>query len=65
MTNINDRIELLATSDSFTRLVPGDKGTVKGIRNDGFSNVISVNWDSGSTLSLIEGEDSYRILPNG
>jgi hypothetical protein len=55
------RITLIHTSDSHTKLKSGDQGTLRSSRIDPFGDrVISVNWDSGSTLSLIEGEDSWR-----
>lgn len=55
------RITLIYTSDSHTKLKSGDQGTLRSSRIDPFGDrVISVNWDSGSTLSLIEGEDSWR-----
>ena len=54
-----DRVRLVSTSDPHTRLVTGDLGTVRRI--DDFGTVM-VNWDSGSTLGLIPGEDSWVIL---
>ena len=55
------RITLTHTSDPHTTLKPGDQGTLKSSRIDPWGDrVISVNWDSGSTLSLIEGHDSWR-----
>jgi hypothetical protein len=54
------RITLNHTSDPHTKLKPGDKGTLKSSRVDPWGDrVISVNWDSGSSLSLISGEDSW------
>ena len=42
-------------------------GTIKWERLDDLwgDDIISVNWDSGSTLSLIRGRDSFTILPEG
>lgn len=55
------RITLVHTSDPHTNLKSGDQGTLRRSRIDPFGDrVISVDWDSGSTLSLIEGEDSWR-----
>lgn len=51
------RIELVSTRDEHTKLQPGDKGTVKFARWDGFGLVISVDWDSGSRLSLLDDDD--------
>lgn len=59
----NDRVELVSTNDQFTRLVPGDRGTIHGIHDDGFGIVILVDWDSGSSMSLIQGTDQFTVLP--
>lgn len=59
---IGERIALIHTNDPYTQLVPGSEGTVRYVRFDGSYNVISVKWDNGSQLSLIEGKDSYLIL---
>ena len=54
------RITLIHTNDSHTKLKSGDKGTLRSSRVDPFGDrVISVDWDSGSSLSLIEGEDLW------
>ena len=54
-----DRIRLVRTSDPFTELLHGDLGTVRRIDRAG---TVHVNWDSGSRLGLIAGEDSWVIL---
>ena len=51
------RVELLSTRDGYTKLQPGDQGTVTMTRWDGFGRVISVDWDSGSKLSLLDEDD--------
>jgi hypothetical protein len=54
------RITLIRTNDPHTHLKSGDQGTLRRSRIDPFGDrVISVDWDSGSSLSLIEGEDSW------
>ena len=53
------RIVLVSMNDPYTKLKPGDKGTVVGVDDAG---QIMMNWDSGSTLSLIPGEDSFRRI---
>lgn len=72
MVQEGDRIELVHTSDEYTALEPGATGTVTGItelppgltgRNQPETQV-DVDWDSGSSLSLIQGEDSFRKLDN-
>ena len=61
------RIKLKYTTDSYTKLKEGDLGTIKWERLDDLwgDDIISVNWDSGSTLSLIRGRDSFTILQEG
>lgn len=61
-TNAGRRIELVSTNDPYTQLKTGSQGTVKWERFDGFSNTVSVEWDDGSSLSLVDGEDRYRYL---
>lgn len=56
------RIALVHTADPYTDLRPGDEGTIRFERWDGFANTIAVAWDRGSGLMLLEGTDSYRCL---
>ena len=53
------RIELVSTSDPYTNLKAGDRGTVEFIDDMG---TIHVAWDNGSMLGLVPGEDQYIIL---
>ena len=53
------RIELVSTSDPYTKLKPGDRGTVQFIDDIG---TVHVAWDNGSTLGLVPGEDQFRLL---
>jgi Domain of unknown function (DUF4314) len=58
-----DRVELVATTDEFTALVPGDRGTVT--RTDSLGT-IHVRWDSGSRLGIIEeAGDVIRLVREG
>ena len=68
MVSEGDRIELVSTSDPYTSLSPGDRGTVTGT-NTLPSRVtgrktperkVLVDWDSGSSLALVVGEDQFR-----
>jgi hypothetical protein len=63
--NPGDRVELVATTDPFTDLRPGDRGTVTGVR--GFPEpTIDIHWDDGSTLSILpDAGDRIRKLPDG
>ena len=53
------RVKLIHMNDPYTKLISGDEGTIKFI--DGIGQ-IHVQWDNGSTLALIPGEDQYEIL---
>ncbi len=54
---IGTRIELVSMDDPYSRLKPGDKGKVMFVDDIG---TIHVNWDCGSTLGLVDGEDSFK-----
>ena len=54
-----DRVRLVRTGDPYTALICGDLGTVRRIDSFG---TIHVDWDSGSKLGLVPGEDSWVIL---
>ena len=56
-----DRVALEHTDDPDTRLRPGDEGTVT--RYDPKLAQLSVNWDSGSTLSMLLNDgDRVRLI---
>ena len=57
--NKGDRVRLISTSDRYTKLLHGDRGTVRLIDSMG---TVHVDWDSGSKLGLVPGEDSWVIL---
>jgi hypothetical protein len=58
-----DRVDLVATDDPYTRLRPGDQGTVTGVR-DFPEPTIDVQWDNGSILSILPGAgDHISKLP--
>jgi len=57
------RIRLVYTDDPFTRLTPGDEGTVMGSRVElGDVLMVDVHWDSGSSLRLISGKDRWEVI---
>tara|TARA_Y100000356_G_C11040650_1_gene173333 strand:- start:22 stop:198 length:177 start_codon:yes stop_codon:yes gene_type:complete len=58
MENKGDRIRLIHTDDPYTKLKTGDQGTIRRVTED----MISVDWDTGSSLSLIYGEDEWETL---
>ena len=53
------RVELVRMNDPYTRLKPGDKGTVLHVDDIG---TIHVSWDSGSSLGIAYGEDECRLI---
>jgi len=57
---IGDRVELIETDDTFTRLRKGSKGTVFKIEED--QELIWISWDNGEKLALIPGADKFKIV---
>lgn len=65
-----DRVELVFTSDEYTDLESGDRGTVaeattttvpsKTARGHVERRKIWVDWDDGGTLAMIGGEDRIK-----
>ncbi len=53
------RVELVQMNDPYSRLKPGDRGTVRFV--DDVATVF-VDWDSGSGLGIVYGEDRARKL---
>lgn len=54
------RIELLRMDDPYNKkLVPGSRGTVRFVDSAG---TLQIEWDCGSSLGLIPGEDDFRII---
>ena len=54
------RVELVHMDDPYnTKLVPGSKGTVRAVDDIG---TIHVNWDCGSFLGVVFGEDICRRI---
>lgn len=54
------RVELICMDDPYSKkLHPGSKGTVRSV--DGMGT-IHVRWDCGSSLGVVYGEDSCRVI---
>ena len=53
------RVELVHMDDPFTKLVPGDKGTVNHVDDAG---TIFVSWDCGSGLGVAYDEDKIKKI---
>ncbi len=59
----NKRIQLVKTLDPYTKLKPGDLGTIEYvIKNTIIEDQISVQWDNGSNLMMLVGLDEYIVL---
>ena len=54
---VGTRVELVSMKDAYSKLKPGDKGTVIGVDDIG---TIHVNWDCGSSLGVAYGEDHCK-----
>lgn len=64
---IGDRV-ILYHMDGETGVAAGTTGTVKGITRDPFEpdseeQIITVEWDNGSTLSLLSSTDAWKKVP--
>lgn len=53
------RVELVEMNDPYSRLKPGDKGTVRFVDD---TATVFVDWDSGSGLGIVYGVDRIRKL---
>lgn len=53
------RVELVHMNDPYSKLRPGDQGTVDFVDDTG---TIFCSWDSGSSLGVVYGEDAVRKL---
>ena len=51
------RVELVSMNDPWSKLKPGDKGTVTGVDDIGS---LLMRWDNGSGLNVVFGEDKVR-----
>lgn len=57
---VGSRVELLHMDDPYnTTLFPGAKGTVRSVDDMG---TIHVRWDCGSSLGVVYGEDSCKVI---
>ena len=59
MYSIGTRVELVSMNDPFTKLMPGEQGTVQFVDDIG---TVFVNWDCGSSLGVAYGEDVIRKI---
>lgn len=61
MTTISSgsRIRFISSTDPYTTLSEGDEGTVEFVDSLG---TVHVQWDNGSTLGMIPGEDRFARI---
>lgn len=55
------RVKLVKMDDPYTRMKPGELGTVRFIDDTG---TIHVGWDCGSSLGIVYGEDECEKVKN-
>jgi hypothetical protein len=60
--NVGDRIELVFINDSWTRLKPGNRGTVMKIENETDETLVWVQWDNGERLALLDPIDKFKVI---
>ena len=53
------RVEVVSLCNEEEHLKPGMKGTVVGVDDQ---PALLVNWDNGSSLSLLIGKDHFRVV---
>lgn len=53
------RVELVEMDDPYSRLKPGDKGTVRSVDD---TATVFVDWDCGSGLGIVHDVDRVRKL---
>ena len=53
------RVELISMDDPYSKLKPGDRGTVRSVDDTG---TVFVKWDNGSGLGIVYGVDRIRKL---
>lgn len=56
------KVELVSMDDPYSKLKPGDRGTVNSVDDTG---TVFVSWDCGSNLGVVYGVDKIRILEGG
>jgi hypothetical protein len=56
---IGKRIEMIHCTDQYSPIPQGTQGTVDMVDDMG---TVFVDWDNGSTLGLIMGEDKFKIV---
>lgn len=53
------RVELVRLDDPYSKLIPGERGTVELVDDTG---TVFIHWDNGSTLGVVYGVDGIKRL---
>lgn len=53
------RVRIVRLEDPYTRLKPGDEGTVRGVDDMGH---VLMSWDNGESLSMIPELDEFDVI---
>ena len=56
---VGTRVTLVHMDDPYSKLKPGDQGTVMHVDD---TATLHVGWDCGSGLGVVYGVDSVRII---
>lgn len=56
---VGARVELVSMRDPYSKLKPGDQGTVSMVDDIG---TVFVQWDMGGGLGIVYGEDRIRKI---
>ena len=62
---VGKRIELIRSEDQYSYLKLGGRGTVADVSElpyEGTPFEVLVQWDSGSRLPILEGQDDNRMV---
>ena len=60
IVKIGNRVQLIETDDTWTKLEKGAKGTIVEIEED--QDLIWVQWDNGEKLALLNGIDKFKLV---
>jgi hypothetical protein len=59
---VGDKIQLISTDDTLTKLKAGAKGAIFKIDEE--QELVWVKWDNGIELALIQGVDKFNVVKN-
>ena len=55
----SSRVELISMDDPYSKLSPGDRGTVNVVDDTG---TVFISWDCGFSLGIVYGVDRIRKI---